>query len=142
MVGFGSSGWLGDRFGLGRIVVLGATLQITFAVIYALHPPAAWLPWINLLFGVGGGISVVLMPQVRSLFPSELVGRAVSATNLFSFTGIFVTQWAMGAMINLFSQDSGGHYPLLAYTVALLVIAVCTLAALIGSSMPNTDCST
>lgn len=132
MVGFGASGWLADRFGLARIVVVGATLQIGCAILYALRPPVIGLPVVNLLFGFGGGISVVLMPQVRRLFPSGLVGRAVSACNLFSFAGIFVTQWAMGALINLSPQDPAGHYPPPAYTAALLMIAGCTLAALIG----------
>lgn len=130
--GFGSCGWLADRFGLGRIVIVGASLQMVGAILYALHPPAAWLPTVNFLFGFGGGVSVVLMPQIRRLFPSGLVGRAVSAGNLFSFTGIFVTQWAMGALINLSAKDPAGHYPPLAYTVALLAVAACTLAALIG----------
>jgi len=74
----------------------------------------------------------VLMPQVRRLFPSGLVGRAVSTCNLFSFAGIFVTQWAMGVIINLSPKDPAGHYPPAAYTLALLMIAACTLAALLG----------
>lgn len=132
MVGFGSSGWLADRFGLARIVILGASLQVGCTFLYAWQPPVVWLPVVNMLFGFGGGISVVLMPQVRRLFPSGLVGRAVSASNLFSFTGIFVTQWVMGVLINRFGKDPAGHYPPLAYTVALLTIATCTLAALVG----------
>lgn len=132
MVGFGASGWLADRFGLAQIVMVGASLQIICTLLYALQPPVIWLPVINPLFGFGGGISVVVMPQVRRLFPSGLVGRAVSACNLFSFTGIFVTQWAMGALINLSPKDPSGHYPPAAYTAALLMIAACTLAALIG----------
>lgn len=132
MFGFGGSGWLADRFGVTFIVLIGATLQIAGAVLYALQPPVGWLPVINLFFGVGGGISVVLMPQVRRLFASALVGRAVSAVNLFSFTGIFVTQWAMGMIINRWAQDAAGHYPPAAYTTALGVIAAFTLAALVG----------
>lgn len=132
MVGFAASGWLADRFGLARIVMVGAVLQIICVLLYALRPPVIGLPVINLFFGFGGGISVVLMPQVRRLFPSGLVGRAVSTCNLFSFAGIFVTQWAMGAIINLSPKDSAGHYPPAAYTAALLMIAACTLAALIG----------
>ena len=132
MVGFGASGWLADRFGLARIVMVGAVLQIICVLLYALRPPVIGLPVINLFFGFGGGISVVLMPQVRRLFPSGLVGRAVSTCNLFSFAGIFVTQWAMGVMINLSPKDPAGHYPPAAYTLALLMIAACTLAALIG----------
>jgi len=132
MVGFGGSGWLADRFGVTYIVLIGATLQIGGALLYALQPPVGWLPVINLLFGFGGGISVVLMPQARRLFATALVGRAVSAVNLFSFTGIFVTQWAMGAIINRWAQDRAGHYPPAAYTVALTVIALFTLVALAG----------
>lgn len=132
MIGFGSSGWLADRYGLGLVATIGAALQILGAFVYAIQPPAAWLPVLNLLFGFGGGISVVLLPQVRRLFPSSLVGRAVSTCNLFAFAGIFVTQWAMGAIINLSAKDAAGHYPLAAYTTALLVVAFCTLASLIG----------
>lgn len=132
MIGFGSSGWLADRYGLGLVATIGAALQILGAFVYAVQPPMAWLPVLNLLFGFGGGISVVLLPQVRRLFPSSLVGRAVSTCNLFAFAGIFVTQWAMGAIINLSAKDAAGHYPLAAYTTALLVVALCTLASLIG----------
>ncbi|MBX3014031.1 MAG: MFS transporter [Caldilineaceae bacterium] len=132
MLGFGSSGWLADRFGLALIVIIGAALQVGTTLLYAWQPPVAWLWVVNPLFGFGGGISVVLMPQIRRLFPSGLVGRAVSAGNLFSFTGIFVTQWIMGLLINRFAKDQAGHYPPVAYTLALVVIAVCTLAALIG----------
>jgi len=132
MIGFGASGWLADRFGLARIVMVGAVLQIICVLLYALRPPVIGLPVINLFFGFGGGISVVLMPQVRRLFPSGLVGRAVSTCNLFSFAGIFATQWAMGVIINLSPKDPAGHYPPAAYTLALLMIAACTLAALLG----------
>lgn len=132
MIGFGSCGWLADRFGLIRIVVIGVSLQILCTFVYALRPVAGWFPLVNFLFGFGGAVSVVLMPQTRRLFASGLVGRAVSATNLFSFTGIFVTQWAMGAMINQFAKDANGHYPPTAYTVALAVVAVVTLATLIN----------
>jgi MFS family permease len=132
MFGFGGSGWLADRFGVTHIVLLGATLQIAGAVLYAFQPPVGWLPVLNLCFGFGGGISVVLMPQARRLFASALVGRAVSAVNLFSFTGIFVTQWAMGVIINRWAQDAAGHYPPAAYTTALALIAACTLVALVG----------
>ena len=132
MIGFGSSGWLADRYGLGLVASIGAALQILGAFVYAFQPPVAALPVLNLLFGFGGGISVVLLPQVRRLFPSTLVGRAVSTCNLFAFAGIFATQWAMGVIINLAPQDAAGHYPPTAYTVALVVIALCTLIALIG----------
>ena len=132
MFGFGSSGWLADRYGLGRVAIFGALLQIVCALLYALRAPAVGLPVINLLFGFGGGISVVLLPQVRRLFPSGLVGRAVSTCNLFAFSGIFVTQWAMGEMINFFPKDQAGHYPQVAYTTALVIIALFTLASLIG----------
>lgn len=132
VVGYGSSGWLADHYGLGLVASSGAAIQILCALLYAFLPALSWLPIINLLFGFGGGISVVLLPQVRRLFPTNLVGRAVSACNLFAFTGIFATQWAMGALINLSAKDQAGHYPPLAYTTALSIIALCTLASLIG----------
>ena len=132
MFGYGSCGWLADRFGLERVVAIGVSMQIICTLLYALRPGVAWFPLLNLLFGFGGAVSVVLMPQTRRLFPSGLIGRAVSATNLYSFTGIFATQWAMGAIINLYPKDANGHYPAPAYTVALGVIAVVTLATFIG----------
>ncbi|MFN8446220.1 MAG: MFS transporter [Caldilineaceae bacterium] len=131
MFGFGSSGWLADRFGLEWVMVLGAALQVLGTFFYAVRPAPAWFPLLNFLFGFGGAVSLLLMPQARRLFPNGLVGRAVSATNLFSFTGIFVTQWAMGAIINLFGKDGAGHYPAQAYTVALVIVGAVTLATLI-----------
>lgn len=43
-------------------------------------------------------------PAIAMAFPSEVAGRALSAYNLTIFFGVFVVQWGVGLLIDLFSQ--------------------------------------
>ncbi len=130
-LGFLSSGWLSDRLGLARVVVVGALGSVLTQLALAAQPPAAWLPGLCLGFGLLGGFSIMLLVQPRYLFPPALTGRAATAANLFGIGGTFVLQTLMGVIIGLFPADAAGHYPPLAHTAALGFTALGTLAALL-----------
>jgi len=130
-LGFGGSGWLADRLGLTRVVVVSALLFGLSQLVLLLTPPAALVSLTYLLFGVTGGFSLMLLAHVRHIFPPTMTGQAVTAVNLFGIGGTFLLQWWMGLIIGAFPVDAAGHYPPLAYTVALLVTGVGTGAALV-----------
>lgn len=129
--GFVSSGWLAARFGLARVVVVGAAVCIASQVGLALRPALPVVAGLYLLFGVFGGFSIMLLVQPRLVFPTHLTGRAVTATNLFAIGGTFLLQWWMGLIIGRFPADAAGHYPPGAYAAALLFTAAGTLAVLL-----------
>jgi predicted MFS family arabinose efflux permease len=128
--GYLISGWLADRIGLARVVVLGATVFAASLYVLALRPPLWAVTVAGALFGVFGAFCLMLLAQPRSIFPPGLIGRAATAVNLFAIGGTFVVQWAMGGIIGAFASGGSGNYPPQAYTIALAALATLLLAAL------------
>ena len=127
--GYAGSGWLADRFGLPRVVVIGGALFAVSQLALAARPPLAWITVLYVLFGFTGGFNVMLLAQTRQLFPLHMTGKAVTAVNIFAIGGTFLLQWWMGLIIGAFPADAGGHYPPVAYSAALLFTGVGTVAA-------------
>lgn len=124
------SGWLADRFGLGKVVVVGAAVMAGALLLLALHPPLGWVAALDFVFGLFGGLCIMLLAQPRLIFPLAITGQATTATNLFAIGGTFLLQWGMGAIIGAFAVDEAGHYPPAAYSAALVAVAVGMLVAL------------
>ncbi len=130
-LGFLSSGWLSDRFGLAQVVIVGTVIFIVAQLVLALHPPLPVVVAAGFMFGYFGGFSIMLLAQPRLVFPLAITGQATTATNLFGIGGTFLLQWWMGLIIALWLPDRAGHYPPAAYSAALVFTAVSTLAALL-----------
>ncbi|HEX5689783.1 MAG TPA: MFS transporter, partial [Roseiflexaceae bacterium] len=125
--GYFSSGWLADRFGAQRvtIVAVGLLVLCQLAFLYPGLPlPLLWV--LFALFGYAGSFNVVMLAQVRGLFPVHMSGRAITAVNMFGFAGTALLQWWMGLIINMFAPDAQGHYPVAAYSAAFAFTAVGT----------------
>ncbi|MEM7335248.1 MAG: MFS transporter [Chloroflexota bacterium] len=129
--GFLSSGWLADRLGLTRIVLLGTGLFTLCQFLLAANPPLWVVTVLFFLFGFSGAFSILLLSHVRRIFPDAITGRAITAVNLFGFGGTFLIQWLMGVVIGWFVVVETTRYPPTAYTTVLLITAVCNVAALI-----------
>jgi nitrate/nitrite transporter NarK len=129
--GYLTSGWLADRFGLVRVVILGAMGLIVALTVLALQPPLAVMAIAGILFGVTGGFGAMLLAQPRLVFPLAITGQATTAVNVFAIGGTFLLQWWMGLIIGAFPVDAAGHYPPAAYSAALATTAAGTLAALL-----------
>lgn len=57
--------------------------------------------------------------------------RAVPATNPCAFAGVFLLQWLIDTVVDLFPTDAPRRYPPQACTVAFLVTAAGTALALV-----------
>jgi predicted MFS family arabinose efflux permease len=130
-VGYTSSGWLCDRYGISRTISLAAGFFICVQVALAMQPPGFLVPILYFLFGLTGGFNTMLLAQTRMVFPLAMTGKAVTAVNVFAIGGTFVLQWWMGLIIGLFPTDAAGHYPPVAYSVTLLLTATGAAVALI-----------
>lgn len=131
-LGFLFSGWLGDRLGLARVILMGSAVFIICQLILAVaRLPLAMVAPLMFSFGLFGGLTLMLLTQARHVFPTTMTGRAVTAVNLFSIGGTFLLQWWMGLIISAFPLDVAGHYPSQAYTTALLFTGVGTLITLV-----------
>jgi predicted MFS family arabinose efflux permease len=127
--GYGLSGWIADRFGLGRVLRVVAIFfglsQLTLAII----PPLGMIAPLYLLFGFTGGFNVMVLAHVRRIFPLPMMGKASSALNLFAIGGTFLVQWWMGLIIESFAPVAPGQYPPAAYSAALLFTGIGSLLA-------------
>jgi predicted MFS family arabinose efflux permease len=130
-VGYTLSGWLADRFGMPRVIIVVSAIFALSQIGLALRPPLALVTLLYILFGLSGSFNVMLLAQTRQIFPLSMTGKAVTAVNLFAIGGTFVLQWWMGFIIGLWPVDAAGRYPPQAYTAALLFTAVGTLAAIL-----------
>jgi len=135
ILGFLASGWLADRFGLARVLALASLLFAITQLALGVALGSASLATLTLLFwafGFLGSFSILLLTQARTLFPLRLTGRAVTAVNLFFFSGGFLLQWGSGIMIGRFPLTPGGGHPPQAYGFIFLPTAGLCLLALIN----------
>jgi MFS family permease len=131
--GYFASGWLSDRFGTLRVTTIVAAVFCLSQFVLALLGAGLALPLLGLVFfvfGFCGAFNVVLLSQVRPLFPPHMSGRALTAVNMLGFVGTALIQWLMGVIISVFAPDAQGHYPAVAYTAAFLFTAIGTGLAL------------
>lgn len=122
LAGYSSCGWLFDRVGRRFAVGVGAgTLMASQAfLIVAALGQVRWLAYPAFIaLGFGGGYNILMMAHTRRVFPAAVIGRAVTAVNLFGVGGAALLQWTMGLIINLFPRSAGGRYPPEAYACAL-----------------------
>jgi nitrate/nitrite transporter NarK len=125
------SGWLSDRWGIARVILLNAALLIASQAILALRPSLILVTIFYLLFGLSSGFGVVLLSQTRKLFPPHMTGQALSLVNLMGFAGTFLLQWWMGEIIAFFPSAVTGQYLPQAYTLALAIAAVGSVLTLL-----------
>jgi len=131
VAGYFSSGWLADRFGAQRVTTIGVFFFVLCQLAFVLPGMPLALLWVVFaLFGFTSAFNVVLLAQVRALFPPHMSGRAITAVNMFGFAGTALLQWWMGLIINLFAPDAQGHYPLAAYASAFAFTTVGTVLVL------------
>jgi predicted MFS family arabinose efflux permease len=128
--GFLVSGWLADRLGVAQVVVGSSVLFVACQFGLVLRPPLVLVSGIYALFGLTGAFNIMLLAHARQVFPPTMTGQAVTAVNLFGIGGTFLLQWLLGVVIGAFPQDAAGHYPPLAHSVALLLMAVGTTLTL------------
>ena len=132
--GYFTAGFLGARFGLGRVLALAAAL-FTLTQLGLVFFDAAWPRWsltaLFVTFSTSSAFAVLMFTQVRELFPLHLTGRAVTALNLFGIGGSALLQWGLGLLIEGVAGTGTGPYPPEAYSAAFAFTAALSLAALL-----------
>ena len=85
--------------------------------------------WLWCVF-VGGSTAIVLSFSLLSRrYPAEMAGRANAGVNVFGFSGMFLGQWGMGLVLDLWPQSSAGYAPE-AYGWVLGIAWACQFAGL------------
>ena len=134
MAGSISYGWLAPRLGgykrpalagAGGVAAIYAVLGLGLPL--GLGAVAALLA----LAGLLGAYSVLLISHVRGLFPDHMVGRGLTAANLFNFGGVGLVQMASGWIVDAWPADAGAHPPAAYQALLWFLAAIIVLAALV-----------
>jgi MFS family permease len=115
IVGYLSFGRFGDywtRRGRSLLPLFAGAVAgaLTFFALITLGVTVApVLLWAGLVF-FGSGASLAHSIATRR-YPRDMAGRVNTALNTFTFVGIFLGQWATGAILALWPPTPGGYDP-------------------------------
>ncbi|MBT5810798.1 MAG: MFS transporter, partial [Rhodospirillaceae bacterium] len=107
MLGFGiisrlTSGWISDRIGGFRTLILGSTLQMMVLPTFLLADTLSALYLASAAFGLSqGGIVPSYALISRVVFPINDAGWRISAALLSTLVGMAVGGWMAGALYDL-----------------------------------------
>ncbi len=117
VLGFLVSGYLADRLGTARVLLLSAllfALGLLLLLLKLLAPAYA-------LLGFFGAFNILTLTQARELVAGHLVGRGTTLVNLFGIGGTFLLQWGVGVAVGTlgYAFAFGGLLALLLLALAL-----------------------
>ena len=122
-------GWHADW-----LIARGAPLSLlVLAGICLAGPATQWWAWA--LFCMCCSFMSLAQPAMGMAFPQALAGRALSAYNLVIFAGVFVVQWGIGLLIDLFKSQGLGTVD--AFRAAFGIFFICCLAAYLRFVLDN-----
>ncbi|BEP59744.1 MFS transporter [Variovorax sp. V213] len=111
-----------------RLLSWGLPLgMLVFALILIAGAAAGTLAWAAFLCATT--VVTLAQPAVALALPTALAGRALSAYNLVVFAGVFVVQWGVGLLIDLFTR--AGFGTLASFRAALSVLLACCVMSYI-----------
>ncbi|MFI5443986.1 MFS transporter [Polaromonas sp. UC242_47] len=109
-----------------RMITRGVPLSLLVLAFNILGGSSTgWVGWA--LFCVSCSTMGLAQPAVSMAFPAALAGRAMSAYNLVIFAGVFVMQWSIGLLIDVFS--AAGLTEVASFQAAMGVFLCCCIAS-------------
>ena len=122
--------WLG-RKGVGLLTCMTGFLLVFMAIqAVILFEPVALTPLVWFAFGMFGQAGILAYAWLAQYFGIHLAGRSNGCLNTLVFGIAFASQYAIGAIIDLWPVAASGGYEPVAYQVSfglLLVLQVLTL---------------
>ena len=126
-----ASGWLSDRIGGLRTLLLGSTFQGLALVGYLFADSLHSLYWLSVLFGLSqGGIVPSYALIVRRFFPAAEAGWRIGMALLFTVFGMALGGWMAGVLFDLSGNYQLSFINALAFNALNLIIAVYLLKKL------------
>ena len=121
--------WLG-RKGVGLLTtMIGFVLAFMAVQLVILLEPVAMTPLVWFAFGMFGQAGILAYPWLAQYFGTHLAGRSNGCLNTLVFGIAFISQYVIGAIINLWPVTAAGGYEPVAYQVSFglfLVLQVLT----------------
>lgn len=117
----------------GRVIALASSMAGVFLLLAWMHDALASVALI-LSLGVVSGYGSLLYADVRSSYPPETTGRALSIYTMAMFLGAAIMQWLSGVVAGFAEQRGAEIYPYVNGTVAALLLLGCLAYWLIPKS--------
>jgi MFS family permease len=133
MLGFGIvsrvlSGWLSDRIGGLRTLLVGSLLQALVLVAFLAADSLTALYATSIAFGlVQGGIVPSYAMIIRTFFPASQAGWRIGMAFLFTVCGMALGGWMAGAIYDATGSYTWSYVNAIAFNVMNLAIAVSLL---------------
>jgi MFS family permease len=140
-IGFATNGLVADfmerwKTGLNHVIGWGAAIFLgsQAAITFEFDPAGVW-PWI--LFGLTMNIVVIAYPLLCRHFPLEYAGRVNTGLNVIAFSGVYIAQYGMGAIIDLWPPAADGGYLPVAYRAAFGTFLALQVIAFLWFLIPD-----
>jgi len=133
MIGCPLLGFISDKLGRRKPVILGGTLMLTAVLAWVLfgNPAVFRGPAVGILMGIASGAAMLPYSVIKEVNPPELGGTATGVVNFLNFTfSALLGPVFGGRLVNLPQNDTdqalahyqSGFQPLLYGTVLALVL--------------------
>ena len=129
MLGFGvisrvGSGWLSDRIGGLKTLLIGSGLQTVVLIAFLGSESLAWLYGVSIAFGLSqGGIVPSYAIILRTFFPVAEAGWRIGLALFFTIGGMAVGGWIAGALYDLTGSYTASFINAIAFNIFNLIIA-------------------
>ena len=133
MLGFGivsrvMSGWLSDRIGGLRTLLVGSLLQALVLCVFLVADSLTMLYATSIAFGlVQGGIVPSYAMIVRTFFPASQAGWRIGSVFLFTICGMALGGWMAGAIYDATGSYTWSYVNAIAFNMMNLIIAASLL---------------
>ena len=129
-----SAGWLSDRLGQRRPILVAGCVAVSALLCLLIFVPALPLPAavaVMVLIGFSGGTMTSCFALVRQVMPDHLTGAAVGIVNSLTVASGAVLQPVVGLLLDLLAEAGPASYTAASYRLAFLAILVTALAGLL-----------
>ncbi len=111
-----------------RLIAWGVPFSLAaLALNIVLGAECGWAGWA--LFCITSSVLGLAQPAVGMAFRPSLAGRALSGYNLVIFSGVFVVQWGVGLLVDVFAARGFGVVA--SFQAAMTVLLICSVASYI-----------
>jgi len=125
------------RRGVQPRMLLGVVASVFIATQLALIFRLSWSSYFLWAVIASVGAATVLSYAILAdYFPKEIAGQANAALNIFHIGGAFVVQYSIGLVVDRWTNHAG-HYPSIAYKIALAGVVALQFLALIWFVRPE-----
>ena len=119
------SGWISDRIGGLRTLLLGSVLQALALAAFLGADTLTLLYVVSAAFGLSqGGIVPSYTIIIRTFFPAREAGRRVGWAMLFTFAGMALGGWMAGALYDLTGSYTASFVNAIAFNILNAAIVI------------------